>query len=506
MGTTVSGTKISPLRCHRPWLAIACAAIAVAAANCGGWAHAVPAENGQPATSRLPAPAEGAQRTALARFRAYFTQHYGRATPRNEKLFSQYLLKKYANAHGRPTARYVALTLAWKFSAAAADIYDDVKPIQLLGRDYLVNPWRLYLKASERILQGLNKPWEGVYVRALGHNLASWAKQAGTAGDLESAGKMLELAQRCFERSHAPHQLAKLRTEIARFRLSQATAPQVAADRKLLQIHRTNPEALLRMALYHWLVSGKPNARAIGEAEAQKTGYASLAGIMKLAAQDSLDAQQLIHLGNLWWNLPKTHKLLAYTPLVQQHAIKIYRRAIPGVARAFSAMIGRGDYHAAVLLIGQAKKAAKRTRDPKMLSIARQWNRMLRQARMLHRRYITAIKTLATKADDPQANQTVGIYTCFLGADWHTGLAYLKLSGLPGLRAAARADLANPETPAAQIALGNTWWRLARGYRGIMRKNIELRAAHWYAAAFKKLPVGRYKTLRFRVARLQMEK
>ena len=286
----------------------------------------------------------------------------------------------------------------------------------------------------------------------------------------------------------------------------EPTTTVSAADKKLLKTNPTNSAALLRMALYHWLVSGKPGARALGNAEAKKTGYASLAGIMKLAAEDSGGAQRLIHLGNLWWNLPKAHKLLAYTPLVQQHSIKIYRRAIPGVARAFSAMIGQGDYHAAVLLIGQAKKAAKRTRDPKMLSIVRRWNPMLRQARQLHRRYTAAIKTLATKADDPQANQTVGIYTCFLGADWHAGLAYLKLSGLPGLRAAARADLAKPQTPAAQIALGDTWWRLARGYRGIMKRNIQLRAAYWYALALEKLPAGEDKDLRYRVAKLEAQR
>lgn len=456
------------------------------------------------ADGRLPIPSERAQAAARAEFREYFARHYGQLNPVTGKAFGLYLVRTYANASGHPVRRYVALDLACKLLASYA-LHGKLRSATgPLIKYYAVDPYKLRLSLMAPLFHNMIYITEDpVGIRAWGKYAAIWAAEAMKVGDYQPVPGLLRWAVRYDQRVHNVAGVATARKLIKRFRLLRPILPVYLADKKLLKATPNNGPALLRMALYHWLVSSKPNAKAIGNAEAKNAGYASLAEIMKLAAGDSGSAQRLIRLGNLWWNLPKNHRLLAYTPLVQQHAIKIYRRAIPGVASAFSALIGRGDYHSAMLFIDRAKKAAKRTRDPKMLSIARRWNPMLRQARMLHRRYMAALKTLAKKADDPAANQTIGEYLCFLGGQWISGLAYLKLAGLPGLASAAKTDLANPQAPAAQIALGNKWWVLARGYRGIMRTNIELRAGYWYALALKKLPLGTYKDLRYRVAKLQ---
>jgi hypothetical protein len=452
------------------------------------------------ADARLPVPSGIAQAPAEKHFARLFLQKYQRMDSNNALSFAEYLYSRYHNGgKDHPVTRYVALTLCWKLAARAGDPPVLFEPLGALCHGYRVDRARLRADAARATLPNVTN-WERLSLLRAAYR---WANAAATSHRFPEARDLLTVALTCARHLNNTFYLRRIPRLAQRLVLLQAAHGQAVADRKLLRSSPNNSPALLRMALYHWLVSAKPNTLATGDALAKKSGCATAAEIMQLSAKPTRTTLESIRLGNLWWNLPKTHKLLAYTPLVQRHAVKIYRRAIPGVARAFSAMIGRGDYHAAVLFITQAKKAAKRTRDPKMLSIARRWNSMLRQARMLHRRYTAALKTIAKKAHDPAANQTIGEYLCFLGGQWKSGLAYLKLSSLPGLANAAKTDLADPQAPAAQIALGNKWWVLARGYRGIMKTNIQLRAVHWYALALEKLPAGEDKDLRYRVAKVQ---
>lgn len=487
--------KNQRLRHATAFLAVSVMVLAVAT-SLGANARAADSK----ADDRLPVPPKAAQAAAEAKLQRYFTQNYHKLTAWTTDHFAVHLLKEYGHAKGHPAIRYVALNLAWKLAARGGNFIVTAQAVGDLRAAYQIDGYALHLQASRRLLPRLHSR---ALLDDLGDFTSHWGEEAITASDFRPAAGLLATAARCYGLSGNPAGVAKVRRLARHLAVLEPTSRQLTADQATLKKTPQDPAALIRTTLYYWLVAANPAAHAKGNQLAKASGSATLASITKLSKKPDATTAEKIHLGNLWWNLPKTHKLLAYTPLVQRHAIKIYRRAIPGVARAFSAMIGRGDYHAAVLFITQAKKAAKRTRDPKMLAIARPWNSMLRQARMLHRRYTAALKTITKKADDPVANQTIGEYLCFLGGQWRSGLAYLKLAGLPGLANAAKMDLADPTTPAAQIALGNKWWILAHGYRGITRTNIELRAVHWYALALKKLPASAYKDLRYRVAKLQ---
>ncbi|MDA8377719.1 MAG: hypothetical protein M0Z50_11830 [Planctomycetia bacterium] len=451
----------------------------------------------------LTIPSGAAQASSKAYLEKVFNHRYPRPTAWALLDFSRYLMRKYGSKSAKgvsPAIRYVALNLAWRLGAKSGDFPLAYEPIHAIASSYRVDRYRLHLEASRLLLAHLGNL---TVISDLGDATRRWSSMAADTGDFTVAHSLLLLAGRCYLRCHNLGGLEKARRLAQRLTALEPLYKQHAKDKKKLKISPDDSATLVRMALYDLLVSRKQTARLTGEALAKKSGSAALAEILKLAAKNPQDAQQLIRLGNLWWNLSKTHKLLAYAPLVQQRAAKIYYQAIPHVDRAFSAMIGRGDYHTAVLFIGEAKKAAKRTRAQKLLAIARRWNLILRQARVLHHQYTAALKTIAKKANDPTVNQAIGEYLCFLGGRWKAGLNYLKLAGLPGLRTTAQADLRNPQTPAAQITLGNMWWRLASSYRGILRKNIELRAAKWYALALSKLPAGQYRRLRRRVEMLR---
>ena len=454
-------------------------------------------------TTRLPVPSAHAQAVARAQIQREFVQTFHTLNSSTALEFSNALMRKYSHGKHDPARQYVALTIAMHLYAKIGAWWYFPGPAKVLSQDFMVDPGQARLRAARDLYASLTASRDRGRMNMAAGQAFQWATKSMDGGDYRAVPGLLLIARDYYQHLGDGYNLGRVRKLQSRAALIIPALRQRRIDQSLLKANPNYPPALLRMALFHWLVSAKPEAQAKGNAEAKRSGSAALAEIMKLSVQNSPNARRLIRLGNLWWNLPKTHKLLAYTPLVQRHAIKIYCQAIPGVSRAFSAMIGQGDYHASVLFIGQAKKAAKRTRDPKMLSIAHQWNSMLRQAHMLHRRYAAAIKTIAKRADDPAANQTIGEYLCFLGSRWKSGLVYLKLAGLPGLRRTAKMDLTDPTTPAAQLALGNRWWILARSYRGIMRSNIELRATYWYALALEKLPAGAYKDLRYRVAKLQ---
>jgi hypothetical protein len=51
----------------------------------------------------------------------------------------------------------------------------------------------------------------------------------------------------------------------------------------------------------------------------------------------------------------------------------------------------------------------------------------------------------------------------------------------PELQAVARRDLAIPEEPEAQVAVGDTWYKLARADESLTP--FQARARHWYAQA-----------------------
>lgn len=89
-----------------------------------------------------------------------------------------------------------------------------------------------------------------------------------------------------------------------------------------------------------------------------------------------------------------------------------------------------------------------------------------------------ARKVLEDSATDPEANEVVGRYLCFVRGDWERGLPHLALATDSQLVTRAADDLKRPTDPEAQVALGDAWWDLDEGRE---------RGAFWYRKALPKL-------------------
>ncbi len=98
-------------------------------------------------------------------------------------------------------------------------------------------------------------------------------------------------------------------------------------------------------------------------------------------------------------------------------------------------------------------------------------------------------KTLAATPDDPKANLALGKYHCVWRGDWGEGLPMLAQGSDATLKALAEKDIANPDEPAAEIALAKEWLKYATKVSGVkpLRSACEKRGYYWYQMAATRL-------------------
>ncbi len=91
--------------------------------------------------------------------------------------------------------------------------------------------------------------------------------------------------------------------------------------------------------------------------------------------------------------------------------------------------------------------------------------------------------TLEQHPDDPQANQTVGAYYCFVRGDWAAGLPLLARASDEVLKPLAARDLDGAKLGAEQqLKLGDDWWAVADKRAGDATA-LHARAGYWYRRA-----------------------
>jgi len=94
-----------------------------------------------------------------------------------------------------------------------------------------------------------------------------------------------------------------------------------------------------------------------------------------------------------------------------------------------------------------------------------------------------ALDFLKTLPDDPQSNETVGKYQCYMKGDWRRGLPRLTRSPDPAIGLLAQNDLADPQQPDAQLAVADGWWAMADAEPGRARQQLQFHAVRWYKRA-----------------------
>jgi len=98
-----------------------------------------------------------------------------------------------------------------------------------------------------------------------------------------------------------------------------------------------------------------------------------------------------------------------------------------------------------------------------------------------------SMKKLEQTPDDPEANEAVGRFLCYVKGDWKGGLPLLEKAKDTELRAlAARDKGVDPADSALHAALGDDWWKVASKLKGTESRNVANRAAYWWKVAYEK--------------------
>jgi hypothetical protein len=98
-----------------------------------------------------------------------------------------------------------------------------------------------------------------------------------------------------------------------------------------------------------------------------------------------------------------------------------------------------------------------------------------------------AVRLLADKPTDPEANLALGKFYALHKGDWDRGLALLAHGNDAQLQALAQADLATPGNAAAAVELANRYKAQAASESGAAQINLLCRARYWYMQGVGKL-------------------
>lgn len=142
--------------------------------------------------------------------------------------------------------------------------------------------------------------------------------------------------------------------------------------------------------------------------------------------------------------------------------------------------IGENNFDAAGSLRKLALAEALKAKDREVTQLVRNRTKDLEQAVKAFAEIEVTMNTLKENPNDPDANGTVGRYTCFVKGDWETGLPMLVKGNDTTMKDLATKDLQRPAKPEERVVLADGWYDLAASERAAAKKHIQLRAAHWY--------------------------
>ena len=144
------------------------------------------------------------------------------------------------------------------------------------------------------------------------------------------------------------------------------------------------------------------------------------------------------------------------------------------------------DYESAVPAAREAERLARRLKDQVLATRARNLSREVPALKREMKSVGEARLTVAENPDDPEANETLGMYFCFVGNDWARGLACLAKASDGGLRLIAGMERRNPTGAIDRHGLGNVWLSYADKQRNALRRlRYRGRAAYWYVQALE---------------------
>ncbi|MCE9554521.1 MAG: C-type lectin domain-containing protein [Planctomycetes bacterium] len=146
------------------------------------------------------------------------------------------------------------------------------------------------------------------------------------------------------------------------------------------------------------------------------------------------------------------------------------------------------DYDMAVKLCAIGSVAAGKAQDGKLVREIGNKATDARERKAQFDAVQVARAILDKTPTQPRANSVVGEYTCFIRADWATGLSHLALGDNDALKKLALEDLQKPASGDKQLQLADNWHELASKSVGKVKEGMLQRALFWYGSSLRADP------------------
>jgi hypothetical protein len=205
---------------------------------------------------------------------------------------------------------------------------------------------------------------------------------------------------------------------------------------------------------------------------------AAQVGDFKIALQSIDETGKVFQIDSLAAKEETLQKCASLALSLEQHA-----RVATIVARVSDEAVAADNFPVALQLNSLALSEAHKSKDDALITGSSERRTEIEAISRSFESIKPAIATLRKTPTDPDANQAVGEYRCFMKGDWPQGLPMLASGDDPKLRSLAEHDLQAPTSADTRAELGDSWWSLAEDRQGVEKRQIKARAGHWYHEA-----------------------
>jgi tRNA A-37 threonylcarbamoyl transferase component Bud32 len=146
-------------------------------------------------------------------------------------------------------------------------------------------------------------------------------------------------------------------------------------------------------------------------------------------------------------------------------------------------LLAADNFEAAGRLLKVAQAAGRNAKSVPLLSSIQACSADMEFLKKEYEKAKAALDTLKKNPKDAEASLVAGKYLCLLKGDWDKGLPLLAGGSDAKLKKLAERDAGKPASATDQAALADEWWELAEKEKERTKKNLRVRAAHWYSQA-----------------------
>ncbi len=286
-----------------------------------------PPSNPEPGEKRLPVPAEEVQQTMAQEIRSIFSREYTQAEQPAGKLpLAEMLLVRAKEAAEDPTARFVMLGEALRFSAEAGNVTTAGAAIKALAAAYQTDVWHLRRTASAQLGRTARTDEDRQAAVKAMFDLAALAleEEQFDAAD-QFAGVCLALAVKARDVEMRKQEDALVKRIRVAARLFEKYRPAF----ETLEQSPDDPDANLAAGEYLCFQKGDwPR----GLRHLARGSDAALKALAEADRAKPRDPAEQIALGDRWWDVADSLIAAVQKSTVQSRSARWYRPAVAGLS------------------------------------------------------------------------------------------------------------------------------------------------------------------------------